>query len=623
MGFLNVEKAHGQIEHCRLNCSAGSGERPRRCHQRGAAVAHTSTPADPRGGSAVAQRRFPPLAPLSSSMADGSPPPRTQSEAVAESEASDAVPGLAELVFEPPPAFESPMGNRGMTTDVSGAGTPGHPDGDRDSSRASVLATPNTVKVNRLEHRLVVADGALAQRKRNLENNQRGSVSPVRITADEDEWAARVAAIESDRGPGSPVAEDGSPKSPKWSRDTAPSVLNAAMGSVLDLTEEQARVRRSSSPVLGETSLAGGEQSSLNLSAKPAFIAGSSMAADSMAASSRAGSPTKLTDTERRERRQRREKKRHEKEAANTRKLHAARQVANQMKDERRDYKAGVRLERRRTMAATHIGGGGHQASNGGMGGVGLGSSMGGPMMQDDDFVARRRSDGEFNQSHGVVSPSPSPLPGGFDGNLSHSGHSLNVRHLPGGPKRRHQSRGLAPLTGQHRALSPIQRRAMSQSATHSLSGTDPIGETAGLGENDQKARADAAAMEKRLHAKQHIARKLETHEQHQVMQSQERSIRAEARDKEHAEKKAKLASLEKELAMQGAARRDDFAAKEAEYWKLRKKQEAVGRSKGRGKFLANQEQRKQRLHHKWQSNEEVFVANTTKLQQRFPAACE
>ena len=505
-----------------------------------------------------------------------------------------------------------------MTIDVT------HED-DRESrlSRASNLPTPQTVKVKRLERRLDAADDAMARRKQNM-----GSMTPVRITADEDEWAARVAAIERERGAGSPVGSAGSASPKSWTRDTAPSVLNAAMGSVLGLSEEQRESRRSSSPVLGETSLAGGEQSTMNLSKKPAFIAGSSMAADSMAASSRAGSPTKLTDAERRERRQRRERKRRDKEAATNRKLLAARHLAKQMQDERRQYKASVRLERRRTMAATHTGGGGHHAPNGGLGGVGLGSTgstsgsmgasggafstarSGGALpMQDDDLMppSRRRSDGDYNRS-------TSPSPGGVGGSLS---NSLSVLLPPGGPKRRSGGRG-----GQHRALSPIQRRALSQSSMHSLSGLNPIGEQ-GQGENDQKARADAAALERRVHAKQQMARKLEAHEHHQEMQSQERLVRSEVREREYAEKTAKLASLEEEMAMQGAQRRDDFAAKEAKYWKLRKEQETLARGKGRGKFLANQEQRKQRLTNKWQSNEEVFVANATKLKERFPAACE
>lgn len=179
-----------------------------------------------------------------------------------------------------------------------------------------------------------------------------GHMSPVRITADEDEWQARVAAIDAERS-ASPksVSDDGSPK---WSRDTAPSVLSAAMDSVLSLDEEQAEAARSSSPVSSERRV------------EPPFIAGSTniVVAPSRGPSSPSpsGGSSRLTDSERRARRERRENKRRAKEAANTKRLLAARQAAKQMGDDARKLKSQLRLARRRGMELSHTGGGGHHA---------------------------------------------------------------------------------------------------------------------------------------------------------------------------------------------------------------------------------------------------------------------
>eukprot|EP01043_Picozoa_sp_COSAG02_P047495 COSAG02_NODE_4560_length_5216_cov_1.786594_2_plen_228_part_00 len=178
-----------------------------------------------------------------------------------------------------------------------------------------------------------------------------GRMSPVRITADEDEWQARVAAIDAEGTASPKSASDGG--SPKWSRDTAPSVLSAAMESVLSLDEEQAETARRSSPVLSERR------------AEPPFIAGSTNIV--VAPSRGPGSPSPsggshLTDSERRARRERRENKRRAKEAANTKRLLAARQAAKQMGDDARKLKSQLRLARRRGMELSHTGGGGHHA---------------------------------------------------------------------------------------------------------------------------------------------------------------------------------------------------------------------------------------------------------------------
>lgn len=275
-------------------------------------------------------------------------PARTASEAIAQDEAGDDV-QLPAIEFDPPPAIESPAGRRGRTDiaiDVTDVGTPQSQVSSRES-RDSMLPTPQTVKVNRLGQRLDAADEALKRRKERF-----GSMSPVSITADDDEWQARIAAIDANRS-ASPASVSSS-GSPKWSRDTAPTVVSAAMESALKLPEEKAEAARRPSPV------------SSGRTTEPPFIAGSTTIAQApsrgAASPNLSGGESRLTDQERRARRERREKKRLAKEAANTKRLLAARQAAKQMDAESRKLKAELRLARRRGMALTHIGGGGHYA---------------------------------------------------------------------------------------------------------------------------------------------------------------------------------------------------------------------------------------------------------------------
>jgi hypothetical protein len=126
------------------------------------------------------------------------------------------------------------------------------------------------------------------------------------------------------------------------------------MNSVLSLDEEQAQAVRSSSPVSSERK------------AEPPFIAGSTniVAAPSRgpASPSPSGGGSRLTDSERRARRAQRENKRRSKEAANTKRLLAARQASKQMAEDARKLKAQLRLARRRGMELSHTGGGGHHA---------------------------------------------------------------------------------------------------------------------------------------------------------------------------------------------------------------------------------------------------------------------
>ena len=58
-------------------------------------------------------------------------------------------------------------------------------------------------------------------------------------------------------------------------------------------------------------------------------------------------------------------------------------------------------------------------------------------------------------------------------------------------------------------------------------------------------------------------------------------------------------------------------------YFRQRAQDKESANSKGRGLFLANQEQRRDRLTQKWQDREATFVARATALQNRFPEACE
>ena len=58
-------------------------------------------------------------------------------------------------------------------------------------------------------------------------------------------------------------------------------------------------------------------------------------------------------------------------------------------------------------------------------------------------------------------------------------------------------------------------------------------------------------------------------------------------------------------------------------YFRRRAEEKEAANSKGRGMFLANQEQRRERLTQKWQEREQTFVSRAHALQSRFPGACK